>query len=62
MFFFIGSDAGKWYVDLKNGSGACGTGAAPSEPDVTFVMKDNNFQKMFAGNFRFENIIKSKMA
>ena len=36
---------------MKNGSGACGTGAAPSEPDVTFVMKDNNFQKMFAGNF-----------
>lgn len=46
------SDAGKWYVDLKNGSGACGTGAAPSEPDVTFVMKDNNFQKMFAGKLK----------
>merc|ERR1712045_768143 len=46
------SDAGKWYVDLKNGSGACGTGAAPSEPDVTFRMKDNDFQKMFAGKLK----------
>lgn len=51
-FDISGSDAGKWYVDLKNGSGACGTGAAPSEPDVTFVMKDNNFQKMFAGKLK----------
>merc|ERR1712062_867325 len=51
-FDISGSDAGKWYVDLKNGSGACGTGAAPSEPDVTFVMRDNNFQKMFAGKLK----------
>jgi len=46
------SEAGQWYVDLKNGSGACGTGNAPSEPDVTFTMKDKDFQKMFAGKLK----------
>jgi len=51
-FDISGSDAGKWYVDLKNGAGACGTGDAPSAPDVTFRMKDNDFQKMFAGKLK----------
>ena len=44
-----GSDAGSYYLDLKNGSGACGPGAPPDTPDATFVMKDKDFHAMFAG-------------
>jgi len=52
-FDISGNEAGQWYVDLKNGSGACGTGSAPSgTPDVTFRMKDKDFQKMFAGKLK----------
>merc|ERR1719273_1464050 len=46
------NEAGKWYLDLKNGAGACGEGEAPSKPDVTFVMKDNDFHKMFTGKLK----------
>ena len=52
LFTFSGNEAGQWYVDLKNGSGACGSGSAPSSPDVTFRMKDKDFQKMFAGKLK----------
>jgi hypothetical protein len=45
----LGKETGQWYLDLKNGSGAVGTGTAQSSPDVTFVMQDNDFEKMFAG-------------
>ncbi len=46
---FVGQETGKWYLDLKSGSGSCGKGDAPATPDVTFVMKDNDFHKMFSG-------------
>ena len=49
----LGNETGKWYLDLKNGSGACGAGAAPSSPDVTMRMKDNDFHKMFSGKIIF---------
>ena len=48
-FLNLGNESGKWFLDLKNGQGACGKGDAPSSADCTFVMKDDHFQQMFAG-------------
>ena len=46
----LGNESGKWFLDLKNGNGACGKGEASTPADSTFVMKDEHFQQMFAGN------------
>jgi len=46
------NESGKWFLDLKNGQGACGKGDAPSSADCTFVMKDDHFQQMFAGKLK----------
>ncbi|KAG0723646.1 Hydroxysteroid dehydrogenase-like protein 2 [Chionoecetes opilio] len=51
-FEVSGDEAGKWYIDLKNGSGACGKGDPPTTADATFVMNANNFTKMFAGGLK----------
>jgi len=46
------NEAGKWYLDLKNGTGSCGAGEAPSSPDVTMSLKDTDFTKMFTGKLK----------
>ena len=51
---FLGNESGKWFLDLKNGNGACGKGEASTPADSTFVMKDEHFQQMFAGKNNFE--------
>ncbi|KAK8383121.1 hypothetical protein O3P69_011562 [Scylla paramamosain] len=51
-FDVSGDEPGKWYIDLKNGSGACGQGDPPATPDATFVMNSNNFFKMFSGSLK----------
>lgn len=49
-FNLTGSETGKWYLDLKSGSGATGKGDPPAgNPDVTFTMDSNDFYKMFSG-------------
>jgi len=45
-------ETGQWYLDLKNGAGSCGSGEAPSSPDVTLSLKDDDFQKMFSGKLK----------
>jgi len=51
-FDIKGNEAGKWYLDLKNGTGSCGAGEAPSSPDVTMSLKDTDFTKMFTGKLK----------
>lgn len=51
-FTLTGNDTGKWYLDLKNGSGACGRGDPPSTADATFAMSSENFFKMFTGSLK----------
>lgn len=48
-FEVTGDQAGKWYIDLKNGNGSCGQGDPPTSADATFAMDGNNFFKMFTG-------------
>ncbi|XP_011191636.2 hydroxysteroid dehydrogenase-like protein 2 [Zeugodacus cucurbitae] len=52
QFNIIGSEDGVWYLDLKNGEGACGKGVPNSAPDATFTMKTENFFDMFAGKIK----------
>jgi len=51
-FDIKGKETGQWYLDLKNGAGSCGAGEAPSSPDVTLRLKDDDFQKMFSGKLK----------
>ncbi|KAJ3644888.1 hypothetical protein Zmor_022589 [Zophobas morio] len=52
QFVVTGDEDGKWFVDLKNGKGACGRGDAPSPPDATLTMDTNNFFSMFTGSLK----------
>ncbi|KAF7286115.1 hydroxysteroid dehydrogenase like 2 [Rhynchophorus ferrugineus] len=51
-FVVTGDEAGKWYIDLKNGNGACGQGEPPSAPDATLTMDSKNFFNMFSGKMK----------
>ncbi|XP_063613250.1 hydroxysteroid dehydrogenase-like protein 2 isoform X2 [Penaeus indicus] len=51
-FEVSGDEAGKWYLDLKNGSGSCGRGDPPVAADATFSMNSSNFFKMFSGSLK----------
>lgn len=51
-FEVTGDEAGTWYIDLKNGKGACGQGAPPVPADATLQMDGKNFSNMFAGNLK----------
>ncbi|KAJ8935239.1 hypothetical protein NQ314_012914 [Rhamnusium bicolor] len=51
-FNVTGDEAGKWYIDLKTGNGACGQGSAPSSPDATLTMDSKNFFNMFSGKLK----------
>ena len=44
-----GAEEGRWYLDLKNGSGSAGKGESPSPADATLIMDSNDFVKMFQG-------------
>jgi len=41
-----------WFLDLKNGAGACGQGESPVAVDASFKMSSANFGKMFAGKLK----------
>merc|ERR1712066_1125465 len=42
----------EYFLDLKNGSGACGPGSASTAPDATLSMTTENFNKMFSGQLK----------
>ena len=48
-FNVTGAEEGKWYLDLKNGSGSVGKGEPPVPADATLIMDTNDFIKMFRG-------------
>lgn len=52
QFNITGDEKGTWFLDLKNGSGSCGEGGAPCQPDAVLTMKDKNFSDMFAGKLK----------
>ncbi|KAH8359246.1 hypothetical protein KR093_005327 [Drosophila rubida] len=52
QFNINGEEQGTWFLDLKNGTGACGTGAPPAAPDATLTMNSNNFFDMFSGKLK----------
>ncbi|XP_068215482.1 hydroxysteroid dehydrogenase-like protein 2 [Palaemon carinicauda] len=52
LFEVTGDEAGTWFLDLKNGSGACGRGDPPTSADVQFKMNSDNFHKMFTGSLK----------
>lgn len=51
-FEVTGDEPGKWFLDLKNGSGLCGPGDCPVPADVKFTMKSEDFFKMFSGSLK----------
>ncbi|XP_076029048.1 hydroxysteroid dehydrogenase like 2 isoform X3 [Oratosquilla oratoria] len=51
-FEVTGDEPGKWYLDLKNGSGSCGPGDPPATADVKFTMNSGDFFKMFTGSLK----------
>merc|ERR1739838_450546 len=51
-FEVTGEEPGKWFLDLKNGSGASGKGDSPTPVDVKFTMKSEDFFKMFSGSLK----------
>ena len=48
-FNVTGAEEGKWYLDLKNGSGSAGKGEPPVAADATLIMDSRDFIKMFQG-------------
>ena len=59
LYFFLGDEAGTWFVDLKNGNGLTGKGEPTHPADATLTMDSANFFAMFSGkvfimtNYRF---------
>lgn len=51
-FNITGDEEGTWFLDLKNGSGSCGRGSAPIQPDACLTMKSKNFTDMFEGKLK----------
>lgn len=52
QFNISGDRQSTWFLDLKNGSGACGNGTPPGAPDATLSMNSNNFFDMFSGKLK----------
>ena len=44
-----GDNAGKWFMDLKNGGGSVGKGDPPGKADCTFTLDSEIFVQMFTG-------------
>ena len=57
-----GEESGKYFLDLKNGSGSCGSGDPKSDPDVTFTLNDKDFQDMFKGKKEELTLYKENVA
>lgn len=51
LFNVSGAEAGKWFLDLKNGAGKCGQGEGPTAADATLTMDSNHFFDMFSGKY-----------
>jgi len=51
-FDVTGAEQGKWYLDLKNGSGSAGKGESPLPADATLIMDTKDFVKMFQGKLK----------
>lgn len=52
QFNITGEEAGKWYLNLKQGSGSWGKGDVSSEADTTFTMDSSLFLSIFRGNMK----------
>ncbi|EDW80878.1 uncharacterized protein Dwil_GK11762 [Drosophila willistoni] len=52
QFNISGDEEGTWFLDLKNGTGSCGSGTPSAAPDATLVMNSKNFFDMFAGKLK----------
>ncbi|KAK5640974.1 hypothetical protein RI129_009521 [Pyrocoelia pectoralis] len=52
QFNITGEEAGKWYLNLKQGSGSWGEGDLSNEADATFTMDGNVFVNIFRGNLK----------
>lgn len=52
QFSLTGEEAGKWYVDLRSGTGKCGQGEAPEKVDAVLTMDSKNFFDMFSGKLK----------
>ncbi|KAH8361779.1 hypothetical protein KR200_009919 [Drosophila serrata] len=52
QFNISGAEQGTWFLDLKNGSGSCGSGNPSAAPDATLTMNSNNFFDMFSGKLK----------
>lgn len=49
-FDVAGADGGRFYIDLKNGSGSVGSGDPPgAKPDVVVSMSDTDCAAVFSG-------------
>ena len=47
-----GTEAGTWFVDLKNGCGSLGQGESPAPVQCTMTMSSDDFVSMFAGDMK----------
>ncbi|CAD5114323.1 DgyrCDS3461 [Dimorphilus gyrociliatus] len=52
QFDIKGKEEGKWWLDLKNGSGSIGQGDCPGDSGVTLTLKSDDFVKMFRGKLK----------
>jgi len=50
--FSLSDKKTQYYLDLKNGAGACGEGKPEADIDATLTMTSTNFQKMFSGKLK----------
>ena len=50
--FYLRDQMLEYYLDLKNGAGACGRGPPSSPADATLTMTLENFNKMFTGKLK----------
>ncbi|XP_022916846.1 hydroxysteroid dehydrogenase-like protein 2 [Onthophagus taurus] len=52
QFVLTGDEAGKWFLDLKNGTGKYGQGEPSHPADCTLTMDSKNFFSMFDGKLK----------
>lgn len=52
QFVVTGEESSTWFVDLKTGSGACGSGQSPQQADATLTMDSKHFFAMFSGKMK----------
>jgi len=50
--FSLSDKKTQYFLDLKNGGGACGEGNPSADIDATLTMTSANFQKMFSGKLK----------